>query len=46
MEDNSVLGNCRKVVCVEEFSNTLQEVHGKELLHAGYKKTYEKVCVI
>ena len=42
-EDTSLLGTCRKVVYVEDFLNTLQEVHNKELLHAGCKKTYEKV---
>ena len=43
VEDNSVLGKCRNEVYVEEFFDALQEVHSMQLLHAGYRKTFEKV---
>lgn len=43
VEDNSILGQYRKVVYVEDFFKTIQDVHEKELLHAGYKKTFEKI---
>ena len=29
---------------MEDFYCTIRDVHEKDLLHAGYKKTYEKVC--
>ena len=31
------------MVFVEDYFETLRSVHEKELLHAGYKKTYDKV---
>ena len=37
------MGKCKKVAIVEDFYTTIKEVHEKELLHAGYHKTYEKV---
>ena len=37
------MGKYRKVAFVEDFYSTSKEVHEKELLHAGYRKTYEKV---
>lgn len=40
VEDNSILGKYRKVGFVEDFYSTLKAVHEKELLHAGYHKTY------
>ena len=43
-EDNSVLGKCRKMVFVEDFYSVISEVHDKDLMHAGYRKTYQKVC--
>ena len=38
------MGKYRKVAFVEDFYSTIKEVHEKELLHAGYRKTYEKVA--
>ena len=32
-----------RVVYVEEFYHTIKQIHDDELMHAGYKKTYEKV---
>jgi hypothetical protein len=43
LEDNTALGENRRVAFVEEFYGLIQEVHEKELLHAGYKKTFNKV---
>ena len=31
-----------RIVFVEEFYNTIKQVHFEELLHASYKKTFEK----
>ena len=28
---------------IEEFYNTIKQIHFEELLHAGCKKTFEKV---
>ena len=39
----TALGENRRVAFVEEFYGLIQEVHEKELLHAGYKKTFNKV---
>ena len=44
--DNSIVGKYRKVVFVENFFSAIKEVHENELLHAGYRKTYEKVIMI
>jgi len=38
-----IMGRYRKVAFVEDFYSAIKEVHEKELLHAGYHKTYEKV---
>ena len=43
VDDNSVLGKYQRVVYVEEFHEVLHNVHERDLLHAGYKKIYEKV---
>ena len=43
MEDNTIMGKYKKVVFVEDFYSTIKEVHEKELFHAGYHKTHEKV---
>ena len=37
------MGGFRRVVYVEDFYQTIRDVHEKELFHAGYHKTYEKV---
>lgn len=42
VEDNSILGQYRRIAYVEEFYQIIHDAHGKELLHAGYKKTLEK----
>ena len=44
VQDNSLMGSFRRVVFLEDFYKTIKEVHDNELLHAGYHKTYEKVC--
>ena len=43
MEDTSVLGQYRRVAYVEEFYSIVHDIHERDLLHAGYKKTFEKV---
>ena len=43
MEDNTAPDKYRRVAHVEEFYEIIREVHEKDLLHAGYKKTFEKV---
>ena len=45
-EDNSILGQFRRVVFIDDFYKTIKDVHEKELLHAGYHKTYEKVSLL
>ena len=45
MEDNSVLGQYRRVAYVDEFYSIIHDVHEKDLLHAGYKKTFDKVSM-
>ena len=39
-----MLKQYRKIVFVEEFYSTIKQVDFEELLHAGYKKTFEKIC--
>ena len=34
----------RRVATVEEFYSILEQVHSKDCLHAGSKKTFAKVC--
>lgn len=41
VQDKSLMGSA---VFLEDFYKTINEVHDNELLHAGYHKTYEKVC--
>jgi len=43
VEDTSVLGQYRRVAYVEEFYSIVHDIHERDLLHAGYKKTFEKV---
>ena len=43
MEDNTALDKYRRVAHVEEFYDIIRDVHEKELLHGGYKKTFDKV---
>lgn len=45
VEDNSVLGQYRRIAYVEEFYQIIGDVHEKDLLHAGYKKTFDKVTL-
>ena len=45
VEDNSVLGQYRRIAYVEEFYQIIRDVHDKDLLHAGYKKTFDKVRI-
>ena len=37
------MGKYKKVEFVEDFYSTIKKVHEKELFHAGYHMTYEKV---
>ena len=37
-------GKFRMVIYVEDYWNTLMEVHDKQLFHAGYRKTFHKAC--
>ena len=46
MEDNSILSKIWKVAYAEELYGTIKEVHGKELLHAGYKNLWFLICIL
>jgi hypothetical protein len=43
VEDNTALDKYSRVAHVEEFYETIRNVHEKDVLHGGYKKTFEKV---
>eukprot|EP00731_Ephydatia_muelleri_P005378 Em0002g1554a len=43
VEDNTALDKYRRVAHVEEFYDIIRDVHEKELLHGGYKKTFDKL---
>ena len=43
VEFTSVLGKFIRVICVEDFYSAIHNIHGKELLHAGYKETFMMV---
>eukprot|EP00731_Ephydatia_muelleri_P021475 Em0014g66a len=43
VEDNTALDKYRRVAHVEEFYDIIRDVHEKELLHGGYKKTFDKI---
>ena len=43
-ESLSVMKASRRVATVEEFYSILEQVHSKDCLHAGSKKTFAKVC--
>ena len=43
VQDNSLLNQYYRVV---EFFNTIQHIYCNELLHAGYKKTFEKELLL
>ena len=45
MEDNSVLGQYHRVAYVNEFYSIIHDVHEKDLLHAAYKMTFDKVSM-
>eukprot|EP00731_Ephydatia_muelleri_P024213 Em0016g484a len=46
VEDNTALDKYRRVAHVEELYDIIRDVHEKELLHGGYKKTFDKVFYI
>eukprot|EP00731_Ephydatia_muelleri_P003548 Em0001g3548a len=46
VEDNTALDKYRRVAHVEEFYDIIRDVHEKELLHGGYKKTFDKIDFI
>ena len=43
VNDSSILASVRRVAFVEEFEEIVCEAHDSTL-HAGYKKTFDKVC--
>ncbi|KAL5515422.1 hypothetical protein EMCRGX_G000584 [Ephydatia muelleri] len=43
VKDNTALDKYRRVAHVEELYDIIRDVHEKELLHGGYKKTFDKV---
>ena len=45
IDDNSLLHQHYRVVYVEEFYDTIKQIHCDELLHVGYRKTFEKVAI-
>ena len=45
VEDNSVLGQNWRIAYVEEVYQIIRDVYDKDLLHAGYKKTFNKVTI-
>lgn len=45
VDGNSLLQHHYRVIYVEDFYNTIKQIHCDELLHAGYRKTFEKVCM-
>ena len=45
LNDRTMMKASRRVATVEEFYSILeQQVHSKDCLHAGSKKTFAKVC--
>eukprot|EP00731_Ephydatia_muelleri_P032193 Em0023g700a len=46
VEDNTALDKYRRVAHVEEFYDIIRDVHEKELLNGGYKKTFDKIDLI
>ena len=41
--DRTMMKGYRRVAVVEEFAEILAQVHNKDCLHAGMKKTYARV---
>ena len=41
--DRTMLKGYRRVAIVEEFYDILQQIHDKESVHAGSRKTYARV---
>ncbi len=39
-----MMSGYRRVAVAEEFYGILQQVHNKDCLHAGLKKTFARVC--
>ena len=44
LNDRTMMKASRRVATVEEFYSILEQVHSKDCLHAGSKKTVAKVC--
>ena len=44
LNDRTMMKASRRVATVEEFYSILEQVHSKDCLHAGSKKTFAKVC--
>ena len=41
--DRTMMGGYRRVAVVEEFADILRQIHNKDSLHAGMKKTFARV---
>ena len=45
LNDRTMMKASRRVATVEEFYSILEQVHSKDCLHAGSKKTFAKICM-
>lgn len=43
--DRTIMKGFRRVAIVEDFYVILRQVHDKDCVHAGYKKTYARVII-
>lgn len=44
--DRTMMRGYRRVAVVEEFSEILSQIHNKDCLHAGMKKTFARVYTL
>lgn len=44
--DRTMLKGFRRVAVVEDFYDILQQIHDKDCLHAGSKKTFARVIIM
>ena len=44
--DRTMMGGYRRVAVVEEFADILCQIHNKDCLHAGMKKTFARVHTV
>ncbi len=40
--DRTMMKNYRRVAIVEEFWNILKQIHDRDCIHAGIKKTFSR----